>query len=96
MQKSFITISQLRQDCDTTSQQVCPHTNFVVGAGLKPGEESRRCSDCKSFLGYSPVSQLKKARRRKGLTESLEILESRGIQGELALFCITLASGGEA
>jgi transposase-like protein len=78
-------------------QDICPHcqsSNLIVGAGKKPGEESRRCGDCKKFLGYSPVSRLKKARRRKELTECLQILENQGIQGDLALFTLSLANDG--
>lgn len=62
----------------------------LVGFGKKPGEESRRCGDCKRFLGFSPLARLKKARRRKKLTECLQILENQGIQGELALFTLSL------
>jgi hypothetical protein len=73
----------------------CPHCgsqNIILG------EESRRCGDCQHFLGYSPLAQLKKARRRKELSECLQVLEDSGIQGELALFVLSLAddNGGEA
>jgi len=78
-------------------KQVCPHCgsgNLKIGAGLKPGEESRRCNDCKHFLGYSPLAKLKKARKRKELTNCLEILESQDIRGDLAIFILSLASDG--
>ncbi len=71
----------------------CPHcgsTNIILGAGLKPGEESQRCGDCRFFLGYSPVTRLKKSRKSKALTESIQLLEDSGIQGETALFTLSL------
>jgi transposase-like protein len=79
----------------------CPHCgsrNIILGAGLKPGEESRRCGDCRFFLGYSPLARLKKSRKRKELTECLQVLEDSGVQGEIALFTLSLANdnGGEA
>jgi hypothetical protein len=80
-----------------SAQPICPHcgsTNLIIGAGKRPGEESRRCQDCKHFLGYSPLAKLKKARRRKELTECLEILENQGIQGYLAIFTLSLAADG--
>jgi len=103
MKNPFIILSQLGENCHKSKQsfgQTCPHcqsTNLIVGAGLKPGEQSRRCGDCKHFLGYSAVSRLKKARKRKELTECLQILENQGVQGELALFALSLAddNGGE-
>jgi hypothetical protein len=78
----------------------CPHCgsqNIILGAGKKPGETSRRCGDCKHFLGYSPLARLKKSRKRKELTECLQVLEDSGIQGEIALFILSLAddNGGE-
>ncbi len=75
-------------------QKACPHcqsTNLTIGAGKKPGEESCRCGDCNHFLGYSPLARLRKARKRKDLTKCLEILESQGLRGELALFSLSLA-----
>jgi len=72
----------------------CSSTNLKSGAGRKAGEESYRCGDCKQFLGYSPLARLKQARRRKKLTECLQILENQGIQGELALFTLSLANEG--
>ncbi len=84
-----------RQSEARSPQKTCPHcqsTNLTIGAGKKPGEESHRCEDCHHFLGYSPLARLKKARRRKELTQCLEILESQGIRGELALFSLSLVS----
>lgn len=60
----------------------CNSTNLKSGAGRKPGEKSEKCGDCGKFLGYSPVARLKRAIKRKKLTESLEILDNRGITGE--------------
>jgi transposase-like protein len=45
----------------------CGSENFKSGAGLKPGQESRRCSDCGEFLGYSPVERLKRPKKRPKL-----------------------------
>jgi transposase-like protein len=92
--------TSLKKFSGRSLQRICPHcqsTNLIVGAGKKPGEESRRCEDCKHFLGYSPVARLQQARKRKQLTECLQVLESQGIQSELALFTLSLApeNGGE-
>ncbi len=43
----------------------------------------------------SPLDQFKKARRRKELTKCLEILESQGIRGEVALFTLSLVSADD-
>jgi hypothetical protein len=84
------------KDCDTTGSipnfskfhhntcYRCGSTNIKIGAGLRPGQESRRCADCGEFLGYSPVERLKRLRKRGNLTESLELLESCGIRSEEA------------
>lgn len=42
----------------------------------------------------NPASRFKRARRRKNLTDCLQILENQGIQGELALFILSLAKNG--
>ncbi|MBW4549294.1 MAG: hypothetical protein KME25_33535 [Symplocastrum torsivum CPER-KK1] len=101
-------VAQMRQPRQSESlsqgrslQNICPHcqsSSLIIGAGKKPGEESRRCGDCKTFLGYSPLPKLKKARKRKELTNCLEILEKQGIRGEeLTIFTLSLANdGGEA
>jgi hypothetical protein len=71
----------------------CPHCgseNLKSGAGLKPGQQSRRCADCGEFLGYSPIQNLKRLRRRKNLTDCLNLLESRGIVSQEAqIFLLT-------
>jgi hypothetical protein len=50
--------------------------------------------DCQHFLGFSTVSKLKAARRRKQLTECLGIFENQGIYDETAIFTLSLASDG--
>jgi transcription elongation factor Elf1 len=71
----------------------CPHCNsenLKTGAGKKPGLESLRCEDCGDFLGYSPIKRLKRLRKQKNLTDSLDFLESRGISNEIAqVFLLT-------
>ena len=76
----------------------CGSQNIRSGAGLKPGEESRRCSDCGEFLGYSPIERLKRLRKRKNLTDSLNLLESCGIRSEDAqIFILSeVGAGGES
>jgi hypothetical protein len=81
----------------STPNPICPHCgskNIIIGAGKKPGEESRRCGDCKHFLGYTPLAKLKKARKRKAMTDCLEILEDSGIRGDLAIFTLSIAADG--
>jgi len=76
----------------------CPHChsqNLKSGAGRKPNEESRRCGDCGEFLGYLPVERLKKLRKRRNLTDSLNLLESHGIRSEEAQLFLLSAAGGE-
>jgi hypothetical protein len=75
----------------------CGSENLKTGAGKKSREQSIHCADCRKFLGYQPISQLKRLRRRKKLTESLNLLESQGIQGELTqLFILSAIGGSEA
>jgi hypothetical protein len=76
----------------------CNSQNIILGAGKKPGEVSGHCENCRRFLGYSPVARLRVSRKRKELTECLQILESQGIRGDLALFALSLAhdNGGES
>ena len=90
----------VRRSPQKSPKQVCPRCgseNLKTGAGLRPNQESRRCNNCQHFLGFSTVSKLKAARRRKELTECLQILENSGIQGEMAIFSLSLATdGGES
>jgi hypothetical protein len=75
----------------------CGSENLKIGAGRKGGEQSIHCADCRKFLEYQPISQLRRLRRRKKLTESLELLESQNIQGESTqLFILSAIKGGEA
>ncbi len=93
-QQLCLDLAPLRQTILEASPRRCDHCgsgNFKIGAGRKGGEQSIRCTDCKFFLGYSPVSRLKKARKRRELTECLQILEKQGIQSEIALFTLSLA-----
>jgi hypothetical protein len=65
----------------------CPHChsqNLKSGAGLQPKQESRRCSDCGKFLGYFPVKELKRARKRSkpGLERISSILARLEFGGE--------------
>jgi hypothetical protein len=86
-----------RRSPQKSPESICPHCgsgNLKIGAGKKPGDESRRCNNCKHFLGYSPLAKLKKSRRRKELTDCLEILENQGIRGDLAIFTLSLAADG--
>jgi hypothetical protein len=62
----------------------CGSTSFQSGAGLKPGQESRKCSDCGEFLGYLPVKRLKRLRKQRNLTDCLNLLESCKISSETA------------
>lgn len=73
----------------------CGSTNVRSGAGKKPGEQSKRCGDCGEFLGYSPLERLKRLRKRKNLTESLNLLESCGIRSEEAQLFLLSEVGGE-
>jgi hypothetical protein len=45
-------------------------------------------------LGYTPLAKLKKARKRKAMTDCLEILEDSGIRGDLAIFTLSIAADG--
>jgi hypothetical protein len=88
--------SRLSQTSPVQGRENCPHCgsgNLKIGAGLQPGEESRRCNDCKHFLGYSPLRKLKKARKRQELTNCLEILENQGIRGDVAVFVLGQVGG---
>lgn len=76
----------------------CPHcgsANLSTGAGLKPGQMSLRCGECKRFIGYRNLEKLQRLRRRKSLTPCLELLEKQGIKGDVAIFVLS-AVGGEA
>ena len=74
----------------------CPHcgsTNLSEGAGLKPGQISLKCSECKAFIGYRNLRRLKKLERRKQLTTCLELLETQGVSGDAAVFLLGQVGG---
>lgn len=87
MGKSFVVIVlqvQGNQSPPNMPCAKCGSTSVRTGAGRKPQEESRRCSDCGGFLGYLPVKPLKKLRKQRKLAHSLNLLESHGIKSEAA------------
>jgi transposase-like protein len=78
-----------------TSPENCPRcgsANVSKGAGLKPGQISLKCSDCKAFIGYRKLQKLK---RQKDLTACLEFLESCGISGDVVTVFVLGQVGGE-
>jgi hypothetical protein len=109
MKKSFVDVDILAQDVpdikphQESRQQEgnplchqCNSANVKIGVGLKPMEQSEHCKDCGVFLRYSPVQNLKRLRRRRKFTESLELLENQGIRSEQAQLFLLSAIGGEA
>jgi hypothetical protein len=81
---------------DPHSCHRCGSADIKIGAGLKPGQVSQKCGDCGEFLGYSPVARLKRAKKRKNLTESLNLLESCGIRSEQLQLFVLSAIGGQS
>lgn len=73
----------------------CGSANLSTGAGLKPGQMSLRCCDCKAFAGYQNLEKLQKLRKRKKLTPCLELLEEQGLVGDVAVFVLSLLGGAE-
>jgi len=71
----------------------CASTNLSTGAGLKPGQMSLKCSECKAFVGYKNLEKLKPLRRQKRLTSCLELMEKQGISGDAAIFTLALLGG---
>lgn len=55
----------------------------VIATGLKLGEASA-------------IAKLQSFKKRKSLTNALEFLEKRGIEGEDAIFLLSQVDGGEA
>jgi hypothetical protein len=55
---------------------------------------SLKCSECKAFIGYKNLEELKKLKRRKRLTPCLELLESQGISSDAAIFVLSQVGGG--
>jgi transposase-like protein len=88
--------SRLSRNSSVEGREKCPHcgsANLSQGAGLKPGQMSIKCSDCKAFIGYKNLQKLKKLRRRKSLTPCLKLLEKRGISGDVAIFVLGQVGG---
>src|SRR5207237_100761 len=64
-------------------------------ADRKLGESSLSCSECRKFIEYHyrPIEKLKRQRKRKRLTDCLEMLGARGIQGDEAIFILSNLGG---
>lgn len=80
----------------SVSEDFCPrcsNRNLSIGAGLKPGQISLRCSECKAFVGYRNLEKLHKLRKRKKLTLCLELLEKQGLTGDAAIFTLSNLGG---
>ncbi len=91
-------VSRLSQNFPVQGRENCPHcgsAKLSKGAGLKPGQMSLKCSECKAFIGYQNLQKLKKLKRQKRLTPCLELLEKQGLQGDVAIFVLGQV-GGEA
>jgi hypothetical protein len=73
------------RDTSRLSPEICPQcgsANLSPGAGLKPGQMSLKCSECKAFIGYKNVEKLQKLqklRRKKTLAPCIKFLEECGI-----------------
>jgi hypothetical protein len=86
------------------TNQLCAHcgsTDFSIGAGLKPGQMSLRCTECKAFIGYRDIGKLRrlqKLHRQKRLTECLSFIERHAhLSGQAAIFILSEVGqvGGE-
>lgn len=71
----------------------CGSANLSTGAGLKPGQMSLKCSECRAFIGYKNLEKLERLKHRKRLTPCLELLESCGISGDAAIFVLGQVGG---
>jgi transposase-like protein len=97
----LITIARLSNDCKNdshsdTQPENCPRcgsANLSKGAGLKPGQISLKCNECKTFIGYRNLQELKKLKRRKRLTPCLELLEKQGLSSDAAIFVLGQVGG---
>ena len=87
-----------------SAQPICPHcqsTDFIIGAGKKPGQMSLRCNECKAFIGYRDIGKLRrlqKLHRQKRLTECLSFIERHAhLSGQAAIFILSEVGqvGGE-
>ena len=89
-------VTRLSHNSSVEGRENCPHcgsTHLSKGAGLKPGQMSLKCSECKAFIGYRNLQELKKLKRRKRLTPCLELLEKQGISGDAAIFVLGQVGG---
>jgi hypothetical protein len=85
-----------KRDASRLSSETCPQcgsANFSQGAGLKPGQISLRCGECKAFIGYKNLQKLKKLKHQKHLTPCLELLEKQGISSDAAIFVLAQVGG---
>jgi transposase-like protein len=88
--------SRLSRNSPVDGRQSCPQcgsANLSKGAGLKPGQVSLKCSECRVFVGYQNLQKLKKLKRQKRLTPCLELLESQGLSGDAAIFVLGQVGG---
>jgi hypothetical protein len=90
-EKSYISITQPNRNSNNDS-----HSHFLASR-QKPvaGENCPHCgsTDCKAFVGYKNLQQLKKLKRQKRLTPCLELLENQGILGDSAIFVLGQVGG---
>jgi DNA-directed RNA polymerase subunit RPC12/RpoP len=89
-------VTRLSRNSPVDGRENCPHCgsdHLSKGAGLKPGQMSLKCSECKAFIGYRNLQELKKLKRRKRLTPCLELLEKQGISGDAAIFVLGQVGG---
>ena len=88
--------SRISQNSPVEGRENCPNcgsANLSEGAGLKPRQMSLKCSECKAFIGYRNLQELKKLKRRKRLTPCLELLEKLGLSGDVAIFVLGQVGG---
>lgn len=83
----------------SNSNQTCPQcgsANLSTGAGLKPGQISLRCSECKHFIGYRNLEKLQRLRRHKQTTDCLNLIETcSGLTSDEAIFILSAVGGAE-
>ena len=88
--------SRLSRNSPVEGTENCPHcgsAKLSKGAGLKPGQMSLKCSECKAFIAYKSLQKLEKLKRRKSLTPCLELLETQDISGDAAIFVLGQVGG---
>jgi tRNA(Ile2) C34 agmatinyltransferase TiaS len=101
-QKLLVEARQIRDAsriCKNSSESCpnCGSASIATGAGLKPGQVSLKCVQCKAFIGYKNLQKLKKLKLQKRLTPCLELLEKQGLTGDAAIFVLNEVGqlGGE-